>query len=146
MATQQDRDAAKDLLGHYTATLKIIDHLEAENNRIADDNKRIIREMSISCRLLSPNLPPDWTAMIMARERQTLLQGHNNELFYRHATFQAGDESFARLRQDHEVLTTAHRRLLGRHAALEDDYRRLSQQPISWLSVSGFIVETIFHC
>jgi len=143
MTSQQDLHAARGLFGRYAALLKVIDCLEAENKQIADDNRKIIQEMSSSCRLLGSNLPSSWTTMVTARERLCLLQNHTNELFYRHATFQAGEESLARLRRDYEALVMAQRLMVGKSAALKDDYRRLSQQPISWLSVSGFIVETL---
>lgn len=112
--------------------------------RIVDSTKKIAQEVSTTCRSLGSELPADWVAMITAQERLTLLQAHNNELFDRHATFQAGDESLNRLRREHEALVTVYRQLLGRHAGLEDDHRRLSQRTMSWLSVSGFVIETLF--
>ena len=129
-----------DLLGRYVALLKTIENLEAENDQIVDDNKRIVQDLSITCHFTTANFPANWAGMIRARERLSLLQTHNSELFHRHANFQAGNESLARLRHDHEALAMRNRQMVARNAALEDDYRRLSQQPISWLSVRGFII------
>lgn len=118
--------------------------MEAENKRIADDNRKIIQEISIPSSLLGSQLPPDWEAMFINHERMSLLQTHQDELYHRHATFQPGDASFARLHRDHEALVATHRKLVARNAILENDFQHLSQQPVSWLNVSDVVVDTLF--
>lgn len=106
-----------------------------------EQNRRLINEIVAGVQLLGSGIPADWETMITSQERLTNLESHNAELFYRHATFQAGREAYQQLCRDHANVLDRYRELIGKDATVKQDYARLSHQSGAVLSVSSFLVD-----
>jgi hypothetical protein len=117
-----------------------VDRIEAENQQLIEENRRLINEIVVGVQLQGSGIPADWEVMVTSQERLTLLESHSAELFHRHATFQAGREAYQQLCRDHASALDRYRELVGKDAAVKQDYDRLSRQSGTALSVSGFFM------